>query len=37
MPHMRDHSNRLVFKDRYSNGHLKKKEGGEKEEEKKMR
>jgi hypothetical protein len=25
MPHMRDHSNRLVFKDRYSNGHLKKK------------
>lgn len=23
MPHMRDHSNRLVFKDRYSTGHLK--------------
>ena len=36
---MRDHSNGLVFKDRYSNGHLKKKkeeEGGGEKEEKKM-
>lgn len=38
MPHTRDHSNTLVFKDRYSNGHLKKNvvEGGEEIEKNEM-
>ena len=34
---MRDHSNGLVFKDRYSNGHLKKKKKKKEEEEKKKK